>query len=363
MTTILMIGTRKGLWIAHAADRDAWSLSGPHHDMEEVYSCLVDTRGGRTRLYAGVSSPWLGPQIRWSDDLGKNWQELPAPIAFPEGAGATLERVWQLVPGVEDDVLWAGVEPAAVFRSSDGGKSFALEQALWDHPHRSDWEPGFGGQAFHTVLPHPTDPQSVTAALSAGGVYRTTDGGSSWEPRNNGIRVDFFPEGLSYPEYGQCVHKVDRHPSHPDRLYAQNHGGVYRSDDEGGSWTAIHDGLPHDFGFPIVVHPHKPETIYVFPLGGGADGMGRYPTDATALVWRSDDAGATWTAYGDGLPAPCYVGVMRDAMCADTADPAGLYLGTRSGEVYASADEGESWRQVAAGLPDVMCVKVGVVGD
>ncbi len=359
MTTILMIGTRKGLWIGRSEDRDAWTFTGPHHDMEDVYSCLVDARDGTPRLYAGASSPWLGPQVRWSDDLGETWQETPGgAVRFPDGVDATVERIWQLVPGVQPEVVYAGTEPGAVFRSTDRGATFTLEQALWDHPHRKEWNAGFGGQAFHTLLPHPSDPASLTAAISTGGVYQTTDGGASWTPRNQGIRADFYPEEMRYPEFGQCVHKVTRHPSRPERLYAQNHGGVYRSDDEGVSWVSIGDDLPSDFGFPIVVHPHRPDTIYVFPLGGGDR---RYPPEAKARVWRSDDAGESWASYGDGLPDPCYVGVMRDAMCADSHDPAGLYLGARNGSVWASADDGDSWRRIVGELPDVMAVKVGVV--
>ncbi|QYJ04463.1 hypothetical protein KUV85_01940 [Nocardioides panacisoli] len=358
MATTVMIGTRKGLWVGRSEDRDDWSLSGPHHDMEEVYSCLVDTRGGRTRLFAGASSPWLGPQVRWSDDHGATWQETAGGgVRFPEGSDGTVERIWQLAPGAEDGVVYAGTEPGAVFRSVDHGETFTLEQALWDHPHRPEWGEGFGGQAFHTVLPHPTDPSSVTAALSTGGVYRTTDGGASWEPRNQGIRADFLPEGQQLPEFGQCVHKVARHPSRPERLYAQNHGGVYRSDDEGGSWTSIADGLPSDFGFPIVVHPHQPDTIYVFPLGGGD---GRYPPEGRARVWRSRDAGESWEPLDRGLPEQFYVAVMRDAFCTDGADPAGLYFGARNGSVWASTDEGGSWREIARDLPDVMSVRAGV---
>lgn len=360
MGTVLLVGTRKGQWIGRSDDRrEEWTFTGPHHNMEEVYSGLVDNRGGGLpRIFAGASSMWLGPQVRWSDDLGETWHETPGGgIRFPEGSDATVERVWQLVPGAVDGVVWAGTEPGAVWRSEDGGETFALEQGLWDHPHRTEWDAGFGGQAFHTVLPHPTDPASVTAAISTGGVYRTVDGGTSWEPRNRGIRADFLPEEQRYPEFGQCVHKVTRHPSRPERLYLQNHGGVYRSDDEGGSWTSIGEGLPSDFGFPVVVHPHRPDTIWVFPLGGGDR---RYPPDARAQVWRSDDAGESWTAYGEGLPDAFYVGVMRDAMCVDSHDPAGLYIGARNGSVWASADDGETWRQVAADLPDVMSVKVGV---
>ena len=194
MGTILMVGTRKGLWIGRSEDRDGWSWSGPHHDMEEVYSCLVDTRGGRARLFAGASSSWLGPQVRWSDDFGETWQETPGGgIRFPEGSGATVERIWQIVPGTEEGVLYAGTEPGAVWKSVDDGKTFALEEALWNHPQQPEWGAGFGGQAFHTILPHPTDRDSVTVAISTGGVYQTTDGGGSWVPRNQGSAPTSFP--------------------------------------------------------------------------------------------------------------------------------------------------------------------------
>ncbi|GAB2881336.1 WD40/YVTN/BNR-like repeat-containing protein [Nocardioides pacificus] len=359
MTTVLLVGTRKGLWIGRSDDaREQWEWDGPHFNMMEVYSCLVDTRGETPRLLVGASSPWTGPQVCRSDDLGASWQETPGGIGFPEGTDASVERVWQLQPGVGERTVWAGTEPGAVFRSEDGGETFALERALWDHPHRPQWSAGFGGQAFHTVLPHPTDPDSVTVALSTGGVYRTTDGGASWHPRNTGIRAEFLPEGEQYPEFGQCVHKVARHPARPERLFAQNHGGVYRSDDEGGSWVSIADGLPADFGFPIAVHPHEPDTVFVFPLAGAE---GRYPPGAQASVWRSGDAGESWTRLSKGLPEGFYVGVMRDAMCVDAHPTPGVYVGARNGSVWASADVGDSWREVARDLPDVMVVRAGVV--
>ena len=360
MDTVLMVGTRKGLWLGTSDEaREDWEFTGPHFDMEEVYSCLVDTRGDRPRLLAGTSSPWLGPQVRRSDDLGVTWQDTPGgAVRFPEGADAKVERVWQLVPGAEPGVVYAGTEPGAVFRSTDGGETFALEQALWDHPHRPEWNAGFGGQAFHTVLPHPADPRSVTAALSTGGVYQTGDGGASWQPRNQGIRAEFLPEGQQFPEFGQCVHKVARHPARPERLYLQNHGGVYRSDDHGESWHSIAAGLPADFGFPIVVHPHEPDTVYVFPINGGD---GRYPPQAKARVWRSRDAGESWEELAKGLPDGFFVAVMRDAMCADDHERAGLYFGARNGAVWGSADEGDTWRQLVSDLPDVMCVKAGTI--
>jgi hypothetical protein len=358
--TLLMVGTRKGLWIGQSDEsRKDWEFTGPHFDMEEVYSCMIDTRGDRPRLLAGASSMWLGPQVRRSDDLGQIWQETAnGAIRFPDGADATVARVWQLTPGAEPDVVYAGTEPGAVWKSTDGGASFALEQALWDHPHRPQWNAGFGGQAFHTVLPHPTDPQSVTAALSTGGVYQTSDGGASWEPRNQGIRAEFMPEGEQFPEFGQCVHKVARHPARPERLFLQNHGGVYRSDDHGGSWQSIADGLPAEFGFPIVVHPHDPDTVYVFPINGGDR---RYPPDAKARVWRSRDAGDSWEEMGKGLPDAFFVAVMRDAMCTDDHEPAGVYFGARNGAVWGSTDEGDTWRLLVSDLPDVMAVRAAAV--
>ncbi|WP_262347425.1 WD40/YVTN/BNR-like repeat-containing protein [Nocardioides dongxiaopingii] len=363
MATVLMVGTRKGLWIATSDDaRHDWDVTGPHHDMEEVYSCLVDTRGGGTpRLFAGASSPWLGPQVRWSDDLGATWQETPGGgIRFEPGDGATVERVWQLTPGTDPDVVWAGTEPGAVWRSEDRGRTFALVRGLWEHPHRTEWGAGYGGQAFHTILPHPTDHESITVAISSGGVYQSADGGASWTPRNQGLRAEFLPEGQQYPEFGQCVHKIARHPDRPERLFLQNHGGVYRSDDHAATWQSIAEGLPAEFGFPVVVDPHDPDTVYVFPLEGSG---GRYPAGAHAAVWRSQDAGATWSALDDGLPDPCWVGVMRDAMVADDHHPTGLYVGARNGAVWASADAGTTWREVVANLPDVMAVRAASYPD
>ncbi len=360
MGTVLMVGTRKGLWVARSDDeRQEWEVTGPHHDMEEVYSCLIDTRGERPVLLSGASSSWLGPQVRRSADLGATWQATPnGAIRFPEQYDASVERIWQLVAGAEPGVVWAGTEPGALWRSENGGESFALVEGLWNHPHRAEWGEGYGGQAFHTILPHPTDPASVTAAISTGGVYQSGDGGASWEPRNRGIRVEFMPDDVQYPEFGQCVHKVARHPAHPERMFLQNHGGVYRSTDHGGTWESIAAGLPSDFGFPVVVHPHDPATVYLFPLG---QGWGRYPVDGRPLVWRSLDAGETWEGLGAGLPDRLWVGVLRDAMCTDAHPASGLYLGSRNGAVWVSTDGAETWRTVLENLPDVTCVRAAAV--
>lgn len=361
MSSILMVGTRKGLWIGSSDDaRVDWDWTGPHFTMEEVYSCLVDTRGGTPRLLVGSSSSWLGPQVWRSDDLGKTWDETPnGAVRFPEDTEAALARVWQLTPGADDRTVYAGTEPGAIFRSDDRGETFALERGLWDHPHRKEWDAGYGGQAFHTILPHPGDGQSVIAAISTGGVYRTSDGGASWEPANQGVKAEFMPGERHFPEFGQCVHKIARHPGKPDRLYLQNHGGVYRSDDGADSWTYIADGLPSEFGFAIVVHPHEPDTVFTFPI---ADAGARWPVDGRARVWRSRDAGDTWSELGSGdLPDDYFVAVMRDAMTTDTHDPAGLYFGGRNGAVWGSADAGESWREIVRDLPDVMVVRAAAL--
>lgn len=356
MTTLLMIGTRKGLWLASSDDRSDWKVTGPHFPMEEVYSVLLDRRGATPRLLAGCSSSWFGPQVRRSDDLGETWQETPnGAIRFPDDTGQALARVWQLVPGVTDDMVWAGTEPGAIFRSTDRGETFELVRGLWDHPHRPEWNEGFGGQAFHTILPHPTDGDRVLAAISTGGVYRTEDGGDTWQASNAGVKAEFMPGERSYPEFGQCVHKVARDSGDAERFYLQNHGGVYRSDDGGASWNDIAPGLPAEFGFAMVAHPSKSETAYTFPI---ADAGARWPVDGKARVWRTTDAGASWSALGDGsLPDDFYAAVMRDAMCADDEDLAGLYFGSRNGVVWGSADEGESWRQLVADLPDVLVVR------
>lgn len=359
--TLALVGTRKGLWIGTSDEaRTAWSWSGPHFPMEEVYSVLIDRRGDRPRLLAGCSSSWFGPQVRRSDDLGETWQETPnGAIRFPEDTGAALARVWQLQPGVEEGVIWAGTEPGAIFKSTDRGESFELVRGLWDHPHRPEWSEGFGGQAFHTVLPHPTDGQSVLAALSTGGVYRTSDGGASWAPANQGVKVEFMPGERNFPEFGQCVHKVARDPVDPDRLFLQNHGGVYRSDDGGDSWQDIAPGLPSEFGFAMVTHPRAANTAYNFPIDSAG---GRWPVDGKARVCRTTDGGATWDQLGEGsLPDGFFAAVMRDAMCADDHEQVGLYFGGRNGVVWCSPDEGRTWQEIQKDLPDVMVVRAAAL--
>lgn len=360
---ILLIGTRKGLVIARSGDdRRTWQVDPIAFVMQEVSAVAIDARRDTPRLFATGSSSHWGPALSYSDDLGRSWVEPEqAPIAFPESTGTALARVWQVQPGPasQPEVVYAGVEPAALFRSEDSGASFSLVEGLWDHPQRPEWNPGFGGLCLHTVIPHPTDTNRVHIAISSGGVYRTADGGDSWEPANRGIQSYWMPEDQRYPEFGQCVHKVSVHPDRPDRMYAQNHFGVYRSDDAADSWQSVDAELPDNFGFPVVVHPRRPDTLYVFPLV--ADGE-RMPAGGACRIYRSDDAGDSWRALSDGLPQQgYYAAVLRDALSVDSGDPAGVYFGTRVGEVYASRDEGESWQLVADHLPDVLSVRAAVL--
>jgi len=361
MSVLLAIGTGKGLFLARSEDdRKTWEVSGPHFPMTGVYGVGIDSRRATPRLLAGVTSSHFGPSVATSDDLGATWHEPDsAPLAFPEDTGAALGRVWQFAPGAtsEPDVVYAGTEPQGLFRSTDGGQTYGMVRGIWEHPHREHWGAGFGGPAIHTVLPHPTDPQSIVVAMSTGGVYRTADGGETWTASNTGIKALYVPD--PYPEFGHCVHKVARDAGDADRFYLQAHHGVYRSDDGGSSWESIADGLPSDFGFPIVAHPHRGDVVYNFPLA--ADSR-RHPVDEKCRVFRSEDAGKTWHPLSQGLPTePFYPSVLRDAMCVDNADTPGVYFGTRSGEVFASRDEGESWQQIAAHLPDVLSVRAAVV--
>ena len=360
---ILLIGTRKGLVIARSdGGRRAWSVEPIQFVNKEIYALAVDRRRDPPRFFAGVGTGHFGSYLVHSDDLGRTWTEPDrAALTFPEGTETALVRVWQVQPAGDDqpDVVYAGVEPHALFRSDDGGVSFSIVDGLWNHPHRSKWMPGGGGACLHTVLIHPEDAQRVMVAMSAAGIYRSADGGSTWEPANKGIQAYWLPEDQRFPEFGQCVHKVARHPSRPERLFAQNHFGVYRSDNGGDSWDAIESGLPSNFGFPMVVHPHKPETIFTFPLRADEE---RMPPDGKCRVYRSDDAGATWTALSTGLPqGPYLAAVLRDAMCTDGADQAGFYFGSRLGEVYGSLDDGDSWSAVATHLPDVLAVRAAVL--
>ena len=298
---VVLVGTSKGLFTLTAGrGRETWRLQGPWFPGEEIYSAALDTRNGRTRLLVGATSSHWGPSVYRSDDLGASWVEPEQrTVAFPEGAGAAVARVWQLqlAGDAQPDVVYAGVEPAALFRSDDGGETFQLDENLWNHEHRSQWQPGGGGLCLHTIVPDPTGGPRLGIAVSAAGFYRTLDG-VKWEAANLGISAPFLPEPT--PEFGQCVHKVARHPSEPDTLFLQHHWGVYRSDDFGGKWTEVGaDALPSTFGFPVVADPNRPGTAYVLPL---TSDMFRCTPDGRMRVYRTTDGGQSWEGLGNGLP-------------------------------------------------------------
>ncbi|HEY6538033.1 MAG TPA: exo-alpha-sialidase [Candidatus Dormibacteraeota bacterium] len=357
--SVLLIGTSKGVMVGHSDQhRRSWDLRPLELMMSEVYGVGIDLRRPVPRLFAGATSEHWGPSLFHSDDLGRTWKEPEAaPVAFPKETGTSLIRVWQVQPATdkEPDVVYAGVEPHALFRSEDGGETFSLVEGLYNHPHRAEWVPGGGGACLHTVVPHPDDPERMLVALSAGGVYRTEDGGKSWEAANQGIQSYWMPEEQRFPEFGQCVHKLGMHPSRPERLLAQNHFGVYRSDDYGHSWQAIEAGLPSNFGFTVLVHPHQPDTAFLFPLQADVE---RMPPDRRCRVYRTRDGGDSWEPLSNGLPQSGYHAVvLRDGFSADSGEPAGLYFGTRDGEVYQSLNDGDSWDLVASHLPPVLTVR------
>jgi hypothetical protein len=358
---LLLVGTMKGAFLFRSdARRKRWQRGGPYFPGRAVYAMACDVRSGRPRLWAGPESMHWGAELRFSDDFGRTWAGGEGGnLRFPEDSGAALKRVWQICPAgaTEPDVLYCGVEPAALFESRDGGRTFSLVRGLHDHPHRPLWQPGGGGLGLHTIVLHPDDPRRLWVAISTGGVYRSDDGGRSWLARNKGVRAEFLPD--KHPEFGQCVHKVARNPARPERLFLQNHWGLYRSDDGGDVWHDVANGVPSDFGFAMAAHPHDADTVYIVPLESDEF---RCTPQGKLRVYRTRNAGRSWQPLTRGLPqSEAFETVLRDALTTDTLPRAGVYFGTRSGRVYASADEGTSWGVVAESLPPVVCVKAAVV--
>jgi len=308
-------------------------------------------------IYGAGGNEWFGPAIWKSTDLGETWTHSSAGLAYAAGE-EPVKSGWSVAVG--DGAVYAGVQPAGLFRSEDGGGTWTHIEGLQKHPSRPEWNPGGAGLILHSIVLHPQDPGQVWIGISAAGVFHTADGGETWEPRNRGTRADFMPEGQNYPEFGQCVHNVVMAAGMPDRLYQQNHCGMYRSDDGGVEWQNIEEGLPSDFGFPAAAHPSDPDTLYLLPLNGATEG--RFVPDAKAAVWRTRDGGKTWQDLRQGLPQDgAYFGVLRQAMATDRMDPAGVYFGTSSGAVFASSDEGDSWACIAEHLPTVLSVETLVV--
>ena len=360
---LLLVGTTKGGFVFRAdARREAWHEAGPFFPGRSVYAFNYDGRHGRKNLWAAVNSPYWGSFLSSSNDFGRTWSDPENyNIKFPEGSDVSLKQIWQIVNDPHDaNALYCGVEPAALFKSTDGGQTWELNRGLFDHPHRTQWQPGGGGLCLHTILPDPTNPKRVYIAISTGGVYRSDDGGATWSPHNKGIRAPFMPPDQQYPEWGQCVHKVVSHPSTPSRMFLQHHWGVYRSDDAGDSWQDIgKDQLPSDFGFALEIDPHDANTVYIIPIESDEF---RCTPEGKLRVYRSVNGGESWEALTSGLPQhDALETILRDNMQADRNNPTGIYFGTRSGKLYGSNDAGESWTLIKDGLPPVTCVKTAAV--
>jgi photosystem II stability/assembly factor-like uncharacterized protein len=360
---LLLLGTTKGAFLLRSRpERKHWEVAGPYFHGHAVYALAYDGRNGRHRLWASTGSLLWGTYLRSSDDFGKTWTNpLEANIKFPPESGVSLKNIWKisLGPPQAPDKLYCGVEPAALFESQDSGESWALVRGLFDHPHRPRWMPGQGGLCLHTVLPHPTQPGRMHVGISAAGVYRTDDGGRTWQARNRGIRVTFMPE--RYPEFGQCVHKIVRHPDRPERLFLQNHWGLYRSDDGADTWNDIAHGLPSDFGFAMAIHPHDPDRVYIVPMESDEF---RCTPEGRLRVYGTQSAGASWEPLTRGLPQQgAYETVLRDGMVTDSLDPLGIYFGTRSGKLYGSRDAGKTWKVLLDGLPQIVCAASAVVAE
>jgi len=362
----VLVGTRKGAFVLESdAKREAWKVSGPYFGGWEIYH-LKGSPADPNRLYASQSSSWFGQIVQRSNDGGRNWEPVGNRFVY-EGEPGThrwyddsphpweFARVWHLEPSLSDpDMLYAGVEDAALFRSSDGGQTWLELAGLRRHPSADSWQPGAGGMCLHTIIVDPTDANRIVCAISAAGAFRSEDAGATWQPINRGLKSNGIPQQEA--EVGHCVHRIAMHPRHPNVLFMQKHWDVMRSDDGGNSWREVSGNLPTDFGFTIEVHAHEPQTIYVVPIKSDSE---HFPLDGRLRVYRSRTGGDEWEPLTKGLPQrDCYVNVLRDAMAVDTLDSCGIYFGTTGGQVYVSSDSGENWSAIARDLPAVLSVEV-----
>jgi photosystem II stability/assembly factor-like uncharacterized protein len=361
-----LVGTRKGAFVLTSdGKRERWEVSGPHFAGWEIYH-LKGSPVDPARLYASQTSGWFGQQIQRSADGGKTWEPVGNKFVY-DGVPGThqwydgtqhpweFKRVWHLEPSLTDpDTVYAGVEDAALFRTTDGGQTWQELSGLRGHGSGPKWAPGAGGMCLHTILLDPGHPGRISVAISAAGAFRSDDQGTTWRPINRGLSSQHIPDPTA--EVGHCVHRIAMHPSRPNVLYMQKHWDVMRSDDAGESWHEVSGNLPSDFGFPIDVHAHEPTTIYVVPIKSDSE---HYPPDGKLRVYRSRTGGNEWEALTKGLPQrDCYVNVLRDAMAVDSLDECGIYFGTTGGQVYASADAGDTWAPIVRDLPAVLSVEV-----
>lgn len=362
----VLVGTRKGAFVLESDGKRAdWKVEGPHFAGWEIYH-LKGSPADPNRIYASQSSSWFGQIVQRSDDGGRTWTPVGNRFVY-EGTPGTHQwydgtphpwefaRVWHFEPCLTDpDLVYAGVEDAALFRSSDGGQNWEELAGLRTHPSAPSWQPGAGGMCLHTVVLDPAKPERMFVAISAAGAFRSDDRGTTWQPINRGLKSSGIPEQEA--EVGHCVHRIAMHPANPEVLFMQKHWDVMRSDDAGESWREVSGNLPTDFGFPIDVHAHEPETIYVVPIKSDSE---HFPIDGQLRVYRSRTGGDEWEALTAGLPqGNCYVNVLRDAMSVDKLDSCGIYFGTTGGQVYVSPDSGDSWTAIVHDLPAVLSVEV-----
>lgn len=349
----LLVGTRKGLFVLDGTPGEPCDVRRRLFPGETVEYALRDRRSGR--YLASVTNGFYGPRIMWTDDLSGEWQQAAGPAFPPDIPDAAVERVWVIEQAEEPGVLWAGTAPAALWRSEDGSTSWELNRGLWNAPTRPEWQPGLGGLALHTVCTWPGEPDRLAAAVSAAGVWLSDDRGATWRTGYTGLVAGYLPEEAREGTHALCVHDMKRAPLRPDRFFMQFHNGVYRSDDAGATWTSIAAGLPADFGFPVVVDPHDPDCAYVIPIVDGSD---RVTPDGRLRVYETRDAGATWIERTRGLPQEnAWKTVLRQAFDGDGGAPQALAFGATSGEVFASADGGETWSVAAGDLPPVTSVR------
>jgi hypothetical protein len=350
--TELLVGTKKGLFVLEGEPGERFEISARAFAGEPVEYAVRDPRSGR--VLAAVTSPFYGPKVMYTSDPSGGWEQANG-IELPRGGGFALERIWVIEPGEADGTLYAGGDPGVLFESRDGGATFELNRPLWRHPSRDHWQPGAGGLCLHSISTWPGDPDRLAVGISAAGVWLTDDGGASWRSGNQGLVARYLPEDTPEDQVALCVHRLQRAATRPQRIFMQFHGGVYRSDDAGESWTDIGAGLPSDFGFPLAVDPADADSAYVIPLVADID---RVTPDGEVRVYETRDAGASWTPRGDGLPREhAYLTVLREAFDrVGEDDQLELYFGATSGAVFGSGDAAASWFDVAAHLPPVLSV-------
>jgi photosystem II stability/assembly factor-like uncharacterized protein len=350
--TELMLGTKKGLFVLTGEPGGPFEVTARAFAGDSVEYALRDPRSGR--VLASVTSPFYGPKLWYADDPAGEWEQA-AGVELPEDGDLALERIWVIVPGVDEGTIFAGGDPGVLFESRDGGETFELNRGLWEQPSRDDWQPGAGGLCLHSIVTWPGEPDRLAIGISAAGVWLTDDGGASWRSGNEGLVARYLPDESPTDVVALCVHRLQRAPARPERIFLQFHGGVYRSDDAGQSWNDIAPGLPSDFGFPLAIDPADPDSAYVIPLVADID---RVTPEGRVRVYETRDAGATWTPRGEGLPDDhAYLTILREAFdWKGEGASLELYFGATSGAVYGSGDAGGSWFEVAANLPPVQSV-------